>query len=97
MKIYVRKNGYESRAFLTKEAAFDALKEEMDADEIVEAFVWVLGGVQKKGILEDMINYVRPDYCNLIVETYIENFFDEDFDEYEVADPEDLDGLAEEL
>lgn len=97
MKIYVRKNGFEPRAFLTKAAAFDALKEEMGSGEIVEAFAWVLGGVQNIGILYDMINHISYEYCNLIIDEYLENFFDEDFDEYEVADIEDVDEWLEKL
>lgn len=98
MKIYVRKNGFdEPKAFLTKAAAFDVLRGEIDTDEVVEAFAFVLGGVQHKGLLEDMIDHIDLEYRDLVIDDYIEHFFDEEFDEYEVADPEDIDELTEEL
>lgn len=98
MKIYVRKNGYEPRAFLTKVAAFDALKDEIiDSEEFVDAFDNLLGGVKNKGALRDMLNYIDSEYFNLIVDDYIENFFDDEFDEYEVADPENVDEWLEKL
>lgn len=97
MKIYVRKNGFEPRAFLTKAAAFDTLKEEMDSNEVVDAFDWALAGVKNVGVLSDMINYVDPAYRDTIIDAYIEHFFDEDFDEYEVADPENVDEWLEKL
>lgn len=97
MKIYVRKNGFEPRAFLTKAAAFDVLKNEMDSFDIVEAFAFALGGVKNRSVLENMINYIGPEYCDEIVDDYIEHFFDEDFDEYEVADVEDIDEWMETL
>lgn len=98
MKIYVRKDGFnEPKAFLTKAAAFDVLKEEMDEQEVIEAFAWVLGGVENFGVLSDMVHYVSSEYRDTIVDEYLENFFDEDFDEYEVADIEDIDEWMEKL